>query len=93
VSDVYGYVSLYPLMLKVLDVDSPQLGMLLEGACKWCATEHWCLTMLIPLLLPCFLPGADLDNTTLLWTPYGLRSIATTSRYYMVWGWENGSGS
>lgn len=54
VDDTFGYVSLFPLMIPVLEADSPQLGRLLQ----------------------------DLRNPTLLWTKYGLRSLAKNAPLY-----------
>jgi mannosyl-oligosaccharide glucosidase len=50
----FGYISLFPLMTRLLDVRSSKLGKIL----------------------------VDLRNSTLLWTPYGLRSLARTSTLY-----------
>ena len=50
----FGYVSLFPLMTRILDSHSPKLDKILN----------------------------DLRNTTLLWTPYGLRSLARSSALY-----------
>ena len=52
----FGYVSLFPLMTRILDPESDKLGKLIE----------------------------DLRNSTLLWTPYGLRSLAQSSPLYGV---------
>lgn len=54
VDDTFGYVSLFPMMLQLLDPDSQQLGQLLQ----------------------------DLRNTNLLWTKYGLRSLAKNAPLY-----------
>ncbi|KAG7200863.1 hypothetical protein KM043_003227 [Ampulex compressa] len=51
----FGYVSLFPLILQIVEPDSPELGKLLD----------------------------DLINPDLLWTDYGLRSLAKTSPLYM----------
>ncbi|CAF1041203.1 unnamed protein product [Adineta steineri] len=50
----FGYVSLFPLMTRILDSKSIKLDKILN----------------------------DLQNTTLLWTPYGLRSLAQSSSLY-----------
>ncbi|CAG0921569.1 unnamed protein product [Notodromas monacha] len=55
VDSSFGYVSLFPLMLELLQPDSSRLGKLLQ----------------------------DLRNESLLWTPFGLRSLAKTSPLYM----------
>ena len=51
----FGYVSLFPFLLHILDHDSPMLEKVL----------------------------LDLKNPKLLWTEFGLRSLATTSPLYM----------
>ncbi|CAG0884148.1 unnamed protein product [Cyprideis torosa] len=51
----FGYVSLFPLLLRILQPDSPRLGKLLM----------------------------DLRRPDLLWTPFGLRSLARTAPLYM----------
>lgn len=56
VTDTFGYVSLFPLLLRVLRPDSPHLKQILT----------------------------DLTNEDLLWTPYGLRSLAKNAPLYMV---------
>ncbi|XP_061193434.1 mannosyl-oligosaccharide glucosidase-like [Saccostrea echinata] len=53
----FGYVSLYPLMLRILEPDSLQLSNILS----------------------------DVTNKELLWTDYGLRSLAKNSPFYQVW--------
>ncbi|CAF0837391.1 unnamed protein product [Adineta ricciae] len=50
----FGYVSLFPLMTRILDPQSKNLDKILD----------------------------DLRNSTLLWTPYGLRSLAQSSPLY-----------
>ncbi|XP_058808158.1 uncharacterized protein LOC131673840 isoform X1 [Phymastichus coffea] len=55
VDSSFGYVSLFPLILKVIDPSSIQLQMVLE----------------------------DLKKPELLWTKYGLRSLAKNSPIYM----------
>ncbi|CAF2192352.1 unnamed protein product [Rotaria magnacalcarata] len=50
----FGYVSLFPLMTRVLNPHSNKLDKILN----------------------------DLKNSTLLWTPYGLRSLARSSSLY-----------
>ena len=52
----FGYVSLFPLMTRVLSPQSKKLDIILN----------------------------DLKNTTLLWTPYGLRSLAKSSPMYAM---------
>lgn len=54
VAGYYGYVSLFPLLLRVLDASSPRLGAVLD----------------------------DLRRDDLLWTSYGLRSLAKKSPLY-----------
>jgi len=54
VESSFGYVSLFPFLLRVLDPDSPRLGQILS----------------------------DLRRPGLLWTPFGLRSLAKTSPLY-----------
>lgn len=54
VDDTFGYVSLFPLITKILEHDSPELGQLL----------------------------VDLRSPSLLWTKYGLRSLAKNSPMY-----------
>jgi len=50
----FGYVSLFPLMTRVLNSQSPKLEKILN----------------------------DLQNPSLLWTQYGLRSLAQSSPLY-----------
>ena len=50
----FGYISLFPFLLKLLPADSPQLAKIL----------------------------VDLVDERLLWTPYGLRSLAASSATY-----------
>lgn len=52
--NAFGYVSLFPVMLKIIDSNSPRLCKVLE----------------------------DIKNPDLLWTNYGLRSLATNSNFY-----------
>jgi mannosyl-oligosaccharide glucosidase len=52
----FGYVSLFPLMTRVLNSQSPKLEKILN----------------------------DLQNTSLLWTQYGLRSLAQSSPLHGV---------
>ncbi|CAD5226415.1 unnamed protein product [Bursaphelenchus xylophilus] len=54
VDDVYGYVSLFPFLLKLLPAESEELEIILD----------------------------ELSNPQLLWTPYGLRSLAKNCSYY-----------
>lgn len=54
VTSHYGYVSLFPFLTQILDIDSPQLERTLK----------------------------DLKDERLLWTKYGLRSLAMTSPLY-----------
>jgi len=51
----YGYVSLFPFLLELLEPDNPKLEIILK----------------------------DLLNPDLLYTPYGLRSLAKTAPMYM----------
>ena len=55
VDSTFGYVSLFPFLLQILEPESPKLGKLLD----------------------------DLKNPDLLWTNYGLRSLAKTAPMYM----------
>ncbi|XP_017891521.1 mannosyl-oligosaccharide glucosidase GCS1 isoform X2 [Ceratina calcarata] len=57
----FGYVSLFPYILQIIDPDSPQLAKVLK----------------------------DLRNDDLLWTKYGLRSLAKTSPFYMKYNTEH----
>lgn len=57
----FGYVSLFPYILQIIDPDSPQLAKVLK----------------------------DLKNTDLLWTKYGLRSLAKISPFYMKYNTEH----
>lgn len=50
----FGYVSLFPFLLKIVDPNSPKLAKILK----------------------------DLKDTQLLWTDYGLRSLAKTAPLY-----------
>jgi mannosyl-oligosaccharide glucosidase len=52
----FGYVTLFPLMTRILNPESNKLEKILN----------------------------DLQNSTLLWTPYGLRSLAQSSSLYGV---------
>uniref|UniRef100_A0A914WQK2 mannosyl-oligosaccharide glucosidase n=1 Tax=Plectus sambesii TaxID=2011161 RepID=A0A914WQK2_9BILA len=54
VTDTFGYVSLFPLFLRLIPADSPKLGRILE----------------------------QLTDADLLWTSFGLRSLARTSPLY-----------
>ncbi|KOC71009.1 Mannosyl-oligosaccharide glucosidase [Habropoda laboriosa] len=56
----FGYVSLFPFILQIIDPNSPQLGKVLK----------------------------DLTNPNLLWTKYGLRSLAKISPFYMKYNTE-----
>ncbi|XP_015781560.1 mannosyl-oligosaccharide glucosidase-like [Tetranychus urticae] len=52
-----GYISLFPMLLNLLDPDNPRLDAILSAV----------------------------ENTDHLWSPFGLRSISTKSRYYLKW--------
>lgn len=55
VDSSFGYISLFPFLLQIVDETSPKLGKILS----------------------------DLENPNLLWTEFGLRSIAKNSPMYM----------
>jgi len=57
----FGYVSLFPLMMRLIDPRSKTFGEQLE----------------------------HLRNETLLWTPFGLRSLSTESHYYNKYNTEH----
>eukprot|EP00058_Branchiostoma_floridae_P022669 XP_002608159.1 hypothetical protein BRAFLDRAFT_125874 [Branchiostoma floridae] len=57
----FGYVSLFPFLLQIVDPKSPKLGKILT----------------------------DLKNPQLLWTKYGLRSLAKTDPLYMKYNTEH----
>lgn len=58
--DHFGYVSLFPFLLKLLEPGSAELIQILE----------------------------DLPNPALLWTDFGLRSLATTSSMFLKYNTE-----
>ncbi|KAJ9596409.1 hypothetical protein L9F63_012572 [Diploptera punctata] len=55
VDSTFGYVSLFPFLLQIIDVNSPKLNKVLD----------------------------DIKNPELLWTNYGLRSLAKSAPMYM----------
>ncbi|KFM56880.1 hypothetical protein X975_00693, partial [Stegodyphus mimosarum] len=59
--DNFGYVSLFPFLLKIIDPINPKLNKILN----------------------------DLKNPRLLWTNYGLRSLAKSTPYYMKYNTEH----
>lgn len=61
VDSSFGYVSLFPFILQIINPRSPQLGKILQ----------------------------DLINPDLLWTKYGLRSLAKISPFYMKYNTEH----
>ncbi|XP_012288943.1 mannosyl-oligosaccharide glucosidase GCS1 [Orussus abietinus] len=61
VDSTFGYVSLFPFILEIIEPDSPQLEKILN----------------------------DLVKEDLLWTKYGLRSLARSSPLYMKFNTEH----
>lgn len=61
VDSTYGYVSLFPFLLQILDPESPKLNRTLT----------------------------DIQNPRLIWTKYGLRSLAESSPLYNTWNTEH----
>jgi mannosyl-oligosaccharide glucosidase len=61
VDSTFGYVSLFPFLLQILEPESPNLNTILD----------------------------DIKNPGLLWTNYGLRSLAKTAPLYMKWNTEH----
>ncbi len=59
--DSFGYVSLFPFLLKIVDADSPKLGKILT----------------------------DLKDPNLLWTKFGLRSLAKSAPLYNKYNTEH----
>lgn len=59
--DNFGYVSLFPFLLKIIEPNSPKLGKVLR----------------------------DIKDPKLLWSNYGLRSLAENSPFYMKHNTEN----
>lgn len=61
VDTTFGYVSLFPFILQIIEPNSSQLGKILD----------------------------DIVNPDLLWTKYGLRSLAKNSPLYMKYNTEH----
>ena len=61
VDSSFGYVSLFPFILQIIQPDSPQLEKILD----------------------------NIKNPNLLWTKYGLRSLAKNSPLYMKYNTEH----